>query len=47
MDTQNLRVVVVLAVALVTTLAAADRASADGAVNIDSCQTLSTPNTTY
>src|SRR6185369_3997582 len=36
-----------MAVATVTALAGADRASAGGAVNIDSCQTLSTPNTTY
>jgi hypothetical protein len=47
MYTQRLRVVVVLAVALVTALAGADRARAAGAVLIDACQTLSVPNTTY
>ena len=47
MPTQSLRVVVVLAVALVTALAGADRASAAGAVFIDACQTLSDANTTY
>ena len=39
MPTQSLRVVVVLAVALVTALAGADRASAGGAKTISACQT--------
>jgi hypothetical protein len=39
--------IALMAVAIVTALAGADRASAAGAVNIDSCQTLSIPNTVY
>jgi hypothetical protein len=47
MPTLRLRVVIVLAIALVTALAGADRASAAGAVPISTCQTLSDANTTY
>jgi hypothetical protein len=47
MHKQSLRVVVVLAVAIATALAGADRASAAGAVSISECGPLSEPNTTY
>jgi hypothetical protein len=47
MHKQSLRVVVVLAVALVSALAGADVVSAGGAVPISACQTLSDANTTY
>jgi len=39
--------IALMALAIVTTLAAADRASAAGVVLIDACQTLSTANTVY
>ena len=47
MHNQGFRVVIVLAVALVTALAGAHQARAAGAVLIDACQTLSDANTTY
>jgi parallel beta-helix repeat protein len=47
MHQRNIRVAAGIAVVLVTTLAAVDRASAAGAVLIDACQTLSDANTTY
>jgi hypothetical protein len=47
MPTQCLRVVVVLAIALVTALAGAHLASAAGVVFISACQTLTDANTTY
>lgn len=47
MHKQNLRVVVVLAVAIATALAEADVVNASGAVPISACQTLSDANTTY
>jgi parallel beta-helix repeat protein len=47
MHPRSIRVLAVAAVAMVTALAGAHRASADGAVFIDSCQTLTDNNTTY
>jgi len=47
MHQRSICVVAVIAIALVTTLAGADRASAAGAVLIDACQTLSDADTTY
>jgi Periplasmic copper-binding protein (NosD) len=47
MHQRSIRVAAGIAVVLVTTLVAVDRASAAGAVLIDACQTLSDANTTY
>src|SRR5262245_49326019 len=47
MHQRSIRVAAVLAVAIVTALAGADRASAAGTVAIDSCRALTDTNTTY
>ena len=47
MHLRSRRIATVIAVALVTALAGAHQARAAGAVNIDSCQTLSGGNTTF
>ena len=47
MHTRSIRVVAVMAVAIVTALAGADRASAGGVEIISACQTLSDFNTVY
>ena len=47
MHQPSLRIIAVVAIALVTTLAGPPRARAGGAVAIDSCRTLTDANTTY
>jgi len=47
MHQPSLRIIAVVAIALVTTLAGPPRARAGGVVAIDSCRTLTDANTTY